>query len=122
MNGREAKFSLGLGDIKYVYLQQVLGVSSTPMYIVTYDSRYPKTYLSIIDVMDNPALLLAKIRSKGLFLRKIKVWSTPPQRFEHLDEFKPASNALYLFNDLAGKYLSKLKNFRENTEFNIKYL
>ena len=98
---------IGLGKIKYVFIQKVLGIA-LPIYVLTYNSRYPTINMGSARVK--------KLKSSGIFrLKKFvtgverkQIRLTPPILL-HLSSVNLVSGSLIFFRDVAGEMLMKRK-------------
>jgi len=68
-HGRQLRSDLGLNKIKYVWIRKIINISLTT-YIITYDSRYPSTYLprfKIKNPLSSSFRQLKKVGGKNVF-------------------------------------------------------
>lgn len=118
------KKELGLSGLKYIYFQKLLGGFSTPIYLITFNTRYPKMFLSVVKVLQQKALSLEKIKKMGVSTLLRKKWRlTPPRRLETITKVDDLSKALIIMNDMAGENYHDPKAFNESMiKYNIRYI
>ncbi len=109
--GEKLKHELGLGKFKYVLIQRALGIS-LPIFVISFDSRFPKVLLSISKIRNLKFTWLGRLKSSFDYddVQKNKLKFTPPLRIETADVL-PRSNAVVLLQDLAGEHYRQPRMF-----------
>ena len=107
--GRQLQVDLGLAKFKKVFIQKVLG-QSLPIYVITFNSRYPNVTLSATRVKKLKFTWIAKAKRSGLHTRIKPVKLTPPLYLESA-MIRMTSNSIIVFRDLAGEYLRQPRMF-----------
>jgi len=94
---------------KNIFIQKVIG-SALPIYIITYNSKYPNVALSASKVKKLKFTWIGKIKRKAIHTYVKPVKLTPPL---YLDSamVTMTSGSLVIFRDLAGEYLRNYKMF-----------
>jgi len=112
--GKQLIRDLGLSEFKYYWIQKVLNVSIN-MFIVTIDSRYPNTYLSVNKVKNLFSMLMIKGRTVADGIKMGKLTMTPPVPLEQFSGFFPTGSVI-LRHDLAGEYYGNKNTFKKMNE------
>jgi len=116
--GRQLQIDLGLKNFgKNVYIQKIIGIA-LPVYIITYNSKYPKVLLPIMKVKQIKSTWPGKIKRKGIhvFAKKIKL--TPPIPLIS-SLVNMTTGSIVIMRDIAGEYLRQPRVF-ECVEINNK--
>lgn len=107
--GQLLKDNLGLSNIKYVWVQKILNMSY-PIYILSYDSRFPGKYLSPVQVKQAEFTKIGKIKRHGISFIQKKVKMTPPIRIED-SLINLQTGYIFILRDFAGEYLRNYSLF-----------
>jgi hypothetical protein len=107
--GQQLKIDLGLKKFRHVMIQKVMSISQ-PVYVVTYNSRYPNVQLPAARVKKLKFTWVAKTKRSGLHTRIKPVKLTPPLRIETA-MVRMSSNSIVIFRDMAGEFLRNRKMF-----------
>jgi hypothetical protein len=113
-NGEALKKALNLEKLTYVVIQKVIGMS-LPIFIVTFDSRHPQTYIPYNRLLklkfstlkqvisSKPKSVLSDINIK---VKKVKI--LPPYDIESYDRIV-STRSLIFTRDLGGYWYSNPK-------------
>lgn len=109
--GAILKDKLGLGKFKFVLMQRMLGVSQ-PIFVISFDSRFPNVLLSMSKIKKLKFTWMGKIRASFDYenVTKNKAKFTPPLRIE-VSDVLPKGNAIILLQDLAGEHYRRPQMF-----------
>jgi hypothetical protein len=114
--GQILQSDLGLERFQRVFIQKVLGIA-VPIYVITYNSKYPNVVLSAARVKKLKFAWVGKAKRKGVhtYVKPIKL--TPPL---YLDSamIRMTSGSIVFLRDLAGDYLRNPRMF-SYTDFKI---
>ncbi len=116
--GQQLQADIGLSKFKRnVFIQKVIGYA-LPIYIVTYNSRYPNVNLGATRVRKLKSTWIGKVKRKAIHINLSQIKLTPPIPLAS-SMIQPVSGSIIIMRDVAGEYLRNPKVF-ECVEVNNK--
>lgn len=99
--GLQLKKDLGLNKFKHVYIQRIIGIS-IPIYIISFNSRYPELYISISKLKNVKTTTISRLKkaSNGFDFPLFKM--TPPEELNNFND-NVSGNAIIITQDLCGE-------------------
>ena len=108
--GQQLQADLGLSKFKQnVFIQKVIGYA-LPVYIITYNSRYPGVNLGAIRVKKIKSTSISRIKRKAIHVFSKPIKLTPPLPLQN-SMFQPVTGSIIIMRDIAGEYLRNPKVF-----------
>jgi len=116
--GRQLQADLGLSRFgRNVTIQKVIGIG-LPIYLITFNSKYPNVNLSAVRVKNIKSTWFGKVKRKAVHTHLKPMKLTPPLQLSTA-MMRPVSGSLLLLRDIAGEILRNPKVF-ECVEVNNK--
>ncbi len=116
--GRQLQIDLGLKNFgDNAFIQKVIN-SALPIYIITYNSRYPKVHLSALRVKKIKSTWMGKIKRNGVHVHLKNIKLTPPLILNS-SLIHMVTGSIVIMRDIAGEYLRQPRVF-ECVEINNK--
>lgn len=108
--GEQMQADLGLKNFgDNVFIQKVIN-SALPIYIITYNSRYPKVHLSALRVKKIKSTWMGKIKRNGVHVHLKNIKLTPPlilnSSLTHM-----VTGSIVVMRDIAGEFMRQPKVF-----------
>jgi len=120
--GEQMQADLGLSKFRdNVFIQKVLGYA-TPIYVVTFNSRYHRVGLSASKVKKLKSTWLGKVTRKAIHIYLGNAKLTPPLILAS-SLIHPTTGSLIVMRDIAGEYMRNKKAFEcveENNKLKLK--
>ena len=107
--GRVLQDDLGLERFKHIFLQKVIGIA-LPIYVITYNSKYPNVTLSASRVKKLKFTWIGRAKEKGIHTYVAPAKLTPPLYLESA-MVNMVTGSLVIFRDLSGEYLRNPRMF-----------
>jgi hypothetical protein len=107
--GEQLIADLGLEKFRYIFVQKVLGYA-LPIYIITFNSRYPTVSLSATRVKKLKFTWVGKAKKMGIhtYVKPIKL--TPPIYLKSA-MISMTTGSIVIQRDISGEYLRNPKMF-----------
>jgi hypothetical protein len=119
--GKDLIKQLGLSKFSNISIQKIIGIS-IPIYIITFDSRYNRRFLTYSRLNNIKSTSIKKIKSFSndiLQLKNVKL--SPPANLYNIDlDISPST--ILLLRDIAGEYFRTKKIFENKKEYKLENL
>jgi hypothetical protein len=113
--GLHLKKDLGLELFQNVVIQKAINFP-IPLYMVTYNSRYPERAIFYSKVKAIKTSFLTKLKQYGIDNKFKQVRLTPPIDLNYFNNARPRSGAYFYIRDMAGEQFRDKNMFQQINE------